>query len=494
MIDLLAQTASPISGATNAGPFGSLVVAVTVAMTAISLILVQVLRGWKKWKPVGEFFPDGAIRIATLCAAAAMVLAFHFLRTPDTTTTLVWTLIAGALGALCLLMIYNYLYSRRVFTQMLGIHSSGNLVKHDILGGFLTEASKTKLRTDANLTEQMLVDGCNGNLDLVWQHGSRGTVANFFLLAFTGLVTFAALAGTAIGLFTLLLTGVIPNDLKVRVPATVLLSQSVSPNEIAIGNGGFILIPAGHRAVFVSGTANKWTNDRLKLIEQRLSSNQHYEVDVTRLIAIYEAAGRDRNRFVELMKSEFDILVDERWTSTFSTNPFFDFELEVRKYVGDDVFNAIADCSQRSNPKYSVALESEPSGVKFNFRRAVWKRIVLVALRYNVGFESQLGPYFKITAKDAPEPGNGPDGSPAPNERAGSLVGGLMIADDGEGRSSVKIGSATPFANPGDAIENRGTGEAIARLGMNDRIPDDNGDGYAVVTYRIERIQEAEKD
>lgn len=210
MIDLFAQATSPasapITGAASAGPFGTLVVAVTFAMAAISLILVQVLRGWKKWKPVGEFFPNSAIRIAALCAAAAMVLAFFFLRTPDAIKTLTWTLVSGAVGSLLSLIIYNILYARWVFTQMQGMNQNQKLVTVDILGGFMTKVSKAKLAADANLTEQMLVDGCNGKLDLVWQRGSRGIVASFFLLAFTFLVTFASLTATAIGLFTLLLT------------------------------------------------------------------------------------------------------------------------------------------------------------------------------------------------------------------------------------------------------------------------------------------------
>jgi hypothetical protein len=210
MIYLIAQAtapaSAPIAGAVNAGPYGPLVLAVTCAMAAISLILVQVLRGWKKWRPVGEFFPDSAIRIAALCAAAAMVLAFFFLRTPDTIKMLTWTLVTGVLGALLSLIVYNILYARWKFTQMQGLDETKQLVTADILGGFLTNASKAKLAAAPNLTEQMLVDGSNGNLDLVWWKGSRGIIAAFFLLAFTALVTFASLAATGIGLFTLLLT------------------------------------------------------------------------------------------------------------------------------------------------------------------------------------------------------------------------------------------------------------------------------------------------
>jgi hypothetical protein len=214
MIDLIAQVTSPASapstGTASAGPFGPLVVAVTCAMAAISLILVQVLRGWKKWKPVGEFFPHSAIRVAALCAAAAMVLAFFFLRTPDTIRTLTWTLVIGAVGSLVSLIIYNILYARWVFTQMQGLDQNKELVTLDILGGFRTQESKAKMKADANLTEQDLVDACNGKLDLVWWKGSRGIVASFFLLAFTALVTFASLVATAIGLFTLLLTPIGP--------------------------------------------------------------------------------------------------------------------------------------------------------------------------------------------------------------------------------------------------------------------------------------------
>ncbi len=206
MIYLLAETASSsgASAAANAGPFGPLVLAVTCAMTALSLILVQVLRGWKKWKPVGEFYPGGAVRIASLCAAAAMVLAFNFLRTPETVKTLSWTLVIGVVGSLLSLVAYNILYARWIFKHMQGVDATGKLVTEDIVGGFLTPESKTQL--NGKVTEQMLVDGSNGNLDLVWRRGSRGIVASFFLIAFTALVTFASLAATSLGLFTLLLT------------------------------------------------------------------------------------------------------------------------------------------------------------------------------------------------------------------------------------------------------------------------------------------------
>ncbi|HZZ42742.1 MAG TPA: hypothetical protein VFE58_07375 [Tepidisphaeraceae bacterium] len=208
MMTFLAQlspASMPTTGAASTGPFRNLVLAVTCTMTAVTLILVQVLRGWKKWRPVGEFFPNSAIRVAALCAAAGMVLVFFLLRSPSAVPALTWTLLIGAIGSLFSLGIYNVLYARWVFKFMKGQDIGGNLVVEDILGGFLTPASKTQLK-DGKITEQRLVDGCNGDLDLVWIRGTRGIVAFFFLLAFTSLVTFASLAGTAMGLFALLFT------------------------------------------------------------------------------------------------------------------------------------------------------------------------------------------------------------------------------------------------------------------------------------------------
>jgi hypothetical protein len=361
MIDLLAQatsvTTAPSTGDTTAGPFGPLVIGITCAMTAISLILVQVLRGWKKWKPVGEFFPNSAIRFAALFSAGAMVLAFFFLRTPDAVATLTGTLIVGAVGALVSLIAYNILYARWVFTYMPGVNQSGQLVTIDILGGFLTVASRAKLAADPNLTEQMLIDGCEGKLDRVWKRGSRGIVASFFLVAFVLLITFGALTATAIGLFTLILSGVVKDDpLHVRVPASVMLSEPVQRNEIVVGNGGFIEIPAHSRAVFISATTQKWTGDRLNRIEGLLSTTQPYSVDVTRLVKAYDAAADKENDFLKWMRGEFEVLVDEKWTSPTATQAFPGFEALAEAYVRANVYKDIANPAKRPGNRYAIDL------------------------------------------------------------------------------------------------------------------------------------------
>jgi len=492
MIDLIAQVSSPVSppstGAASAGPYTSIIVAVTVSMTAISLILVQVLRGWKKWTPVGEFFPAAAIRFASLFSAAAMVLAFFFLRTQETVKILTWTLVTGALCALLSLIIYNILHAMWVFKFMQGLDGDGKLVTSDILGGFLTKASKAKLAADSNLTVQLLVDGCEGHLDRVWWKGSRGIVASYFLLAFVGVVTFASLTATAIGLFTLLMSGVIPENLQVRVPVTVMLSEPVRNSEITVGNSGFISIPAGHRAVLVSAATQRWTGDRLDNIEGLLSKPQPYMVDVARLVAAYNAGSGDADAFVKWMKSEFDMLVDEKWTAPYSTQPIPGFEILAENYVRSNVLSAIADPAKRPNSRYTVDLHNESSLIPFTVRRAIWKRIVLVALRQDGTLDSILGPYFSVTGKDGQSNGVGGPNSPAPNSSWGSLVGGIMTPDAEGGTSSVKLGAATPFSRSGDAIQNSADVNVVARLGINDRIPYDNGDGFAEVTYRIEPI------
>ncbi|MBC7785300.1 MAG: hypothetical protein H7144_15815 [Burkholderiales bacterium] len=497
MIELIAQATSPASGsstgASGAGPYTSLVFAVTVSMTAISLILVQVLRGWKKWKPVGEFFPNASIRFAALFSAAAMVLAFFFLRTPDTVKTLTGTLVIAAVGALISLMVYNILFSWRVFKQMQGLDKDGNLVTIDIVGGFLNRASKEKLAADPNLIEQDLVDACNGKLDRVWWKPSRGIVAALFLLVFVLLVTFAALTATAIGLFTLIASGVIPASSQVRVPATVMLSEPVRTSDISVGNNGFIKIPAGQRAVLVSAATQKWTGDQLDNIERLLSKRgEPYTVDVTRLVAAYNAAPGDVDAFVKWMRAEFDVLVDEKITSPTATSGFPLFESLAESYVRENVFSDIADPSKRSGNQFKVDLYSESSRstipVPLTVRRAVWKRIVCVALRDSESLEPILGPYYDVTSKGVPSPGVAGPGSPSPNSSWGSLVGGIMTPDADARTSSVKLGAATPFSRPSDAIGNPTNVDAIARLGMNDRIPYDNGDGYAEVIYRVEKI------
>lgn len=169
---------------TNYGPLTDLVKYAGILISAAGAIGLT----WRRranWEPSEQDVPNGPGRVSGLLTAVVIGVIWTQYSEPGDKHVI--ALLAGALGAGCLLflLVYGYLVAQLAFERIVSPKKNQTKLIRTIGGFSLATEAKRKLKGAGSI--QKLFEGSAYDPDLVWSRHSRALAKQLFVLCFIGL-------------------------------------------------------------------------------------------------------------------------------------------------------------------------------------------------------------------------------------------------------------------------------------------------------------------
>jgi hypothetical protein len=136
----------------------------------MTIALYKGLKGRSKWEPSPEVIPKASNRFAMLFSLVSIILLMCFLQGPNHSSVVAITMVIALLIGFVAYQDYHYLTSARIY-QKPGVNKRGQPITVNVLVGAsedLRPEIKAQLQQNPSETIQDLINGCGGNLEVLW--------------------------------------------------------------------------------------------------------------------------------------------------------------------------------------------------------------------------------------------------------------------------------------------------------------------------------------
>ena len=255
--------------------------------------------------------------------------------------------------------------------------------------------------------------------------------------------------------------------MTVRVPANKSAVAAFTPGADSQESRGYLDLKPGERLRLSAASTTRWSTDPLDGIRFMLE-NVSAKIDVSEEVRFLTQLDSDPRRFrEEYLMIRWQLLVDKNLASNNYNLPAADTVESVLQFWNNEYLcRQLSSVSPDSEGRYWLDIAPTSNPLLSTANRMVWPRVLAARwMMSNVDFSSLI-------------PNDSIDGSP---QLAGSAGRGFPLPGAPAGcLTYVRVGEPKVFRlSVGDDIYNDSDQTWKLSFGINDDIPEDNGDGFA---------------